>query len=72
MCYFEGLHNVFIINNISFYIRKEMSFFMEDFLSRIGIFSIFLLIIYIMKKLDDYYSFKDEENRSYGFDKIDE
>lgn len=45
---------------------------MDDILQRIGMFSIFLLIIYLMKKADDYSYSKNEENNSSGLGRKDE
>lgn len=52
-------------------IRKEMRF-MNEFLARVGMLSIALLILYIIKKVDDYLYFRREENEIYNSDKDDD
>jgi hypothetical protein len=45
---------------------------MNEVLSGIGLLSISLLILYVMKKVDNYFYFKKERNQSYNFDKDDD
>lgn len=45
---------------------------MGEFLSRIGLFSIWMLILYIIKKTNDYFYFKNEESKIYKFDQGDD
>lgn len=45
---------------------------MNEVLIRIGLCSIVLLIVYIIKKVDEYFYFKKDENISYKFDKEDD
>lgn len=44
---------------------------MNEFLSTIGSCSIVILIVYIIKKINDYH-LKKEENKNYKFDKDDD
>jgi hypothetical protein len=46
---------------------------MNEFLSSIGLLSISLFILYVMKKVNEYFYFKKiDNNESYNFDKEDD
>jgi hypothetical protein len=45
---------------------------MKETLSQIGAISIFLLVLYIIKKVDDHYFDKNNEDRIYKFEEGDE